>query len=353
MNNDNHKNNSNNNGNYNYRRRSSRYSNNKNYRGYRSSNSNHNYKKNNVSKDNGYRENRNQNSYDNDFTITKQQVFNFDEMTFSDELDTSFVENKRKKKDRIVEELNQSYEKTRAEQTAKSEKALHKKSKLRVGRVVTFIIVLVLLLSLLVTCIYLITRPEKKEVVTEEKEVVVVDDNYLFLGDSITEQYDLEKYFKDMPVVNSGISGNQTEDILDNMKERVYQYNPSKIFLLIGTNDIEDGVKEEDIIHNIEEILQDIHENRPYAELYLEAIYPVDEDRSGSGDRTNEVIVSINEELEKYCKDHDITFIDTYDLLLDSDSDEDKIVEDYSKDGLHLTDEGYEVVTDEIMKYLQ
>ena len=156
-----------------------------------------------------------------------------------------------------------------------------------------------------------------------------------------------------MPVVNSGISGNQTEDILDNMKERVYQYNPSKIFLLIGTNDIEDGVEEEDIIHNIEEILQDIHENRPYAELYLEAIYPVDEDRSGSGDRTNEVIVSINEELEKYCKDHDITFIDTYDLLLDSDSDEDKIVEDYSKDGLHLTDEGYEVVTDEIMKYLQ
>ena len=165
--------------------------------------------------------------------------------------------------------------------------------------------------------------------------------------------YDLNNYYPNMPVINSGIAGNTTEDILDEMQERVYQYNPSKIFLLIGTNDIEDGVEEEDIIHNIEEILQDIHENRPYAELYLEAIYPVDEDRSGSGDRTNEVIVSINEELEKYCKDYDITFIDTYDLLLDSDSDEDKIVEDYSKDGLHLTDEGYEVVTDEIMKYLQ
>lgn len=353
MNNDNHKNNINNtNNNYNYRRRSSRYSNNKNYRGsnYKSSN---NYKRNNVSKDNKYKENRDLKKYDNDFTVTKQQVFDFDEMTFSDELDTSFVENKRKKKRQIVEELNHSYEKAQAEQVAKSKKTLQKKSRLRVGRVIGFVLIFLLLISLLITCIYIITRPEKKKVVMEKKEVMVVDDNYLFLGDSITEQYDLAKYFKDMPVVNSGVSGNQTEDILDNMKERVYQYNPSKVFLLIGTNDIEDGVDEEDIIHNIEEILQDIRANRPYAELYLEAIYPVDEDRSGSGDRTNEEIVSINDSLEKYCKSHDITFIDTYDLLLDSESEEDKIMEDYSKDGLHLTDDGYQIVTDEIMKYLK
>lgn len=354
MNNDNRKNNmNNNNNNYNYHRRSSRYSNNKNYRGSNYKSSNNNYKKNNVNKDNKYRENHNQKKYDEDFTVTKQQVFDFDEMTFSDELDTSFVENKRKKKQQIVEELNHSYEKEKAEQVAKREKTLHKKSRLRVGRVIGFVLILILLIFLLITCIYIITRPEKKKVVTKEKEVMVVDDNYLFLGDSITEQYDLTKYFKNMPVVNSGVSGNQTADILGNMKERVYQYNPSKVFLLIGTNDIEDGVDEEDIIHNIEEILTDIRSNRPYAELYLEAIYPVDEDKSGSGNRTNEEIVSINETLEKFCKKQDITFIDTYNLLLDSDSEEDKIIEDYSKDGLHLTDEGYQILTDEIMKYLK
>ena len=65
----------------------------------------------------------------------------------------------------------------------------------------------------------------------EVKEVIKVPDNYLFLGDSITEYYDLDKYYPDLPVVNSGIAGDTTEDILNDMEGRVYQYNPSKIFL--------------------------------------------------------------------------------------------------------------------------
>ena len=40
-------------------------------------------------------------------------------------------------------------------------------------------------------------------------------ENYLFFGDSITHQYDLEKYFKSFPVVNSGGEGNWATDILE------------------------------------------------------------------------------------------------------------------------------------------
>ena len=39
------------------------------------------------------------------------------------------------------------------------------------------------------------------------------------------------------------------------MKERVYQYNPSDIFLLIGTNDINNGDTPDVIIENIQEII--------------------------------------------------------------------------------------------------
>ena len=209
-------------------------------------------------------------------------------------------------------------------------------------------------MALLAICIYLLFKPVvKTKVVTKEKEVVTVDDNYLFLGDSITDFYDLDKYYEDMPVVNSGISGNQTKDILNNMKDRVYQYNPSKVFLLIGTNDIQQKVDEDEIVDNIIEILKEIHENRPYAELYLEAIYPVDEDRDGAQDRTNEEIMDINKELKKYCNSHDVTYIDTFDLLKDPDSDDVKLKEEYSKDGLHLSDSGYKVLTKELMKYLK
>lgn len=330
----------NNNNHNNNRRRSSRYSNNKNYRNNYRTQNNKNENKKHVNKP----------SDESEFSVTKQQVFDFDEMKFSDELDTSFVDGRKRKKKNIEEELNRSYEKTKENE---KNREVRKKPKLRKGRLVVFILFFVLLLALLVTCIFILLKPVKTKVVTKEKEVVVMDDNYLFLGDSITEQYDLDEYFKDLPVVNSGISGNQTSNILEDLKDRVYQYNPSKVFLLIGTNDIQAKVDEDEIIDNIEEILKEIHENRPYAELYLEAIYPVDESRSGAQDRTNEEIKSINDTLEQYCKKNDITFIDTYELLLDPESDEDEIFEDYTKDGLHITDEGYEVITNELEKYMK
>lgn len=338
MDNDNRHNSNNNNSNY--KRRSSRY--NKNYKG--SSKKNYsNYKNNNKHRNENYQKNSEDNM---DFNITKQQVFDFDEMKFSDEIDTSFVENKRKKKEQIVDELTQSYEKGKVQQQ-KREKKHH--SKIRVERFVAILCIL----ALLGTCVFLLMKPEKTKVVTKKEEVVVMDDNYLFLGDSITEQYDLDEYYNDLPVVNSGISGNKTKDLLNDLNNRVYQYNPSKVFLLIGTNDIQSKVEDDVIINNIKKILEDIHENRPYAKLYLEAIYPVDEGSSGAQDRTNKEIQSINASLEDYCKKNDITFIDMYDLLLDPESDKDRLFEDYSKDGLHISDEGYEVITEELMKYIK
>ncbi len=338
MDNDNRHNSNNNNNNY--KRRSSRY--NKNYKG--SSKKNYsNYKNNNKHRNENYQKNSEDNM---DFNITKQQVFDFDEMKFSDEIDTSFVENKRKKKDQIVDELTQSYEKGKVQQQ-KREKKHH--SKIRVERFVAILCIL----ALLGTCVFLLMKPEKTKVITKKEEVVVMDDNYLFLGDSITEQYDLDEYYNDLPVVNSGISGNKTKDLLNDLNNRVYQYNPSKVFLLIGTNDIQSKVEDDVIINNIKKILEDIHENRPYAKLYLEAIYPVDEGSSGAQDRTNKEIQSINASLEDYCKKNDITFIDMYDLLLDPESDKDRLFEDYSKDGLHISDEGYEVITEELMKYIK
>ena len=338
MDNDNRHNSNNNNNNY--KRRSSRY--NKNYKG--SSKKNYsNYKNNNKHRNENYQKNSEDNM---DFNITKQQVFDFDEMKFSDEIDTSFVENKRKKKEQIVDELTQSYEKGKVQQQ-KREKKHH--SKIRVERFVAILCIL----ALLGTCVFLLMKPEKTKVITKREEVVVMDDNYLFLGDSITEQYDLDEYYNDLPVVNSGISGNKTKDLLNDLNNRVYQYNPSKVFLLIGTNDIQSKVEEDVIVNNIKKILEDIHENRPYAKLYLEAIYPVDEGSSGAQDRTNKEIQSINASLEDYCKKNDITFIDMYDLLLDPESDKDRLFEDYSKDGLHISDEGYEVITEELMKYIK
>ena len=65
--------------------------------------------------------------------------------------------------------------------------------------------------------------------------------------------------------------------------------------------------------------------------------------------RKNDDIKEINKELKKYCKDNKITYIDMYDLLKDDDDNFDSI---YTNDGLHPNDEGYEVITKKLKKYI-
>ena len=96
------------------------------------------------------------------------------------------------------------------------------------------------------------SRLERLERYTYNKESIV------FLGDSITSRCDLDKYFPNYNVYNSGIAGNMTKDILDNMENRVFVYNPTKVFILIGTNDlVYSGLDNDGIKNNIEEILSD------------------------------------------------------------------------------------------------
>lgn len=191
----------------------------------------------------------------------------------------------------------------------------------------------------------------KVKIVTKTKEIITVSPNYLFLGDSITDFYDLNKYFPNQPVVNSGISGNTTEDILNDMNHRIYQYNPSHIFLLIGTNDIANGKSPDEVVTNIKEIVNQVKEKKQIVTFYIESIYPVNDtvNKSIVGQRNNEDIIEINNQLKKFCEENEITYIDMFSILAD---DNGNLKEEYTKDGLHISDIGYERITKELETYL-
>lgn len=191
--------------------------------------------------------------------------------------------------------------------------------------------------------------------VTDLKQINKNYTNYLFLGDSITNYYDLDKYYEGYKVVNSGISGNQTSDILDNLQKRAYVYNPSTIFLLIGTNDYIHNKKEDETVNNIKEIVDKLNKNLPNAKIYLQSIYPINDtddqkiSKSMVSIRNNTSIKKINSELKKYCNDKNCTYLDMYSLLEDKDG---NLKLEYTKEGLHMSDEGYEVITKELKKYM-
>lgn len=197
----------------------------------------------------------------------------------------------------------------------------------------------------------------KIETVTKVETKTIVDENIVFLGDSIFAMYDVNEYFKDNKVINSGISGHKTTDVLKDMQYRVYRYNPSVVFMMIGTNDVLDSnLTNEDTVENIGKIVDEIKTNRPYAVINVISIFPVNRSSNDKiklsmvGERSNEDIKKMNDEIEKMCKEKKVTYIDMYSLLADE---EDNLSIDYTVEGLHINDEGYEVITEELMKYIE
>lgn len=185
---------------------------------------------------------------------------------------------------------------------------------------------------------------------TSKKPFDPLKENYVFLGDSITYGYKVEEFFDKYYVVNSGINGNTTSDILNDLEKRVYQYNPTKVFLLIGINDLKKNVESKTIINNIDSIITNIKRNRPYTEIYVESIYPLGKTRSSKNFEhiQNNTIKEINNELELLCKKKAITYINVYDTLLEGEF----INPYYTKDGVHLTDLGYYKVTKVLEGYM-
>ena len=187
---------------------------------------------------------------------------------------------------------------------------------------------------------------------TEPKELG--NENYVLLGDSLTDWYPISEYFPPgTPIVNSGFAGYKTGDLLNDMDKTVYQYNPTKVFIQMGTNDLNSSDPDiETTYNNIIKVINNVKENRPQAKIYLESIYPVNKtiENQTTEKRENADIVELNMRLKRYCSENDVIFLDTYQTLSD---DAGNLKSEYTYDGLHLSREGYSVLSDLLREYIE
>jgi len=89
-------------------------------------------------------------------------------------------------------------------------------------------------------------------------------------GDSLTRGYGtppgknfvtfLSEY-TDLPIINSGKTGDTTSDALVRLKEDVLDYNPDVVLVLLGGNDFFEGYTEEVVRANLRTILRRIKQN--------------------------------------------------------------------------------------------
>lgn len=225
---------------------------------------------------------------------------------------------------------------------------MHKTLKILLISLLAFLLVLVGAAANNITNIKLNKEGKTQQTIEKEEKKT---ENIVFLGDSITEIYPLEDIFGKVPIVKSGISGYRTKDILEQLRKMVYQYNPSKVILLIGTNDYLDDSTPDEVASNIKEIVQEIHKHRKNTEIYIESIYPINKNlkKEMVANRDNAKIIETNKKIKDICKEKNLTYIDMYNELIDEDGNFNK---KYTYDGLHPNTLGYARISQVLSQYI-
>lgn len=199
-----------------------------------------------------------------------------------------------------------------------------------------------------------ISSIERKKDTDEKKKDVEnnIDKNYVFVGDYYIDKYNFDNL--DYYYVKSSNNDLTTGKLLDDMKKMIYDFNPSIVFIQVGSNDLKDNRSIEDITNDYKKIIDNIKDNRPYAKIVINSLLPINKDNDDfDSDRVNDSysddVVKLNSELKKLADDKNIDYIDLYNVL----SEDNKLKDDYTDNGIDLNDEGYKKIEIEIKKYLE
>ena len=144
-------------------------------------------------------------------------------------------------------------------------------------------------------------------------EQLVYDADIVFIGDSLTRGENFQEYFPESKIINLGRSG----DTLSGISERshvIARFTPEKIFVMGGFNSIKTN-SIADIITQYEEMVIDLNNENPKAEIYIQSILPVQK-KIEEGRLTIKNIVKLNDELKSMAERNGVIYIDIYSVYV-------------------------------------
>lgn len=189
------------------------------------------------------------------------------------------------------------------------------------------------------------------------KEKVGEPGGILLLGDSITDMYHTEKWLSDLRVYNRGFSGSRSDEMADWIHRTLGLLDPEKIVILIGSNDIGHGFDNDHVLKSLEKVYAFIAEHAPNAKVFQVSVLPsnpVDKadmpmHEAFTSVRPNDKILSLNAVLEPFVIAHGATYLNFNPLFCDERG---YLKEEYTLEGLHLVDKGYELYTKLLRQYI-
>ena len=178
----------------------------------------------------------------------------------------------------------------------------------------------------------------------------------VFVGDSITDLYVLDDHYGSLnrACYNRGIGGDTTAGVLERLQVSVFDLQPSTVVLMIGTNDIDGGESQADILNRYQQIIEKITQTLPQTRLYCVSVIPqnkqLEEYTNLNVAENTRKILELNPKIKALTESVGGGYIDLFPLLADE---ENYLIREYSNDGIHLNENGLKVWTEQLLPLLQ
>lgn len=184
-------------------------------------------------------------------------------------------------------------------------------------------------------------RPPNYALIKEQFESYPKTANdFIFLGNSITERTEWSELLMLPNAKNRGISSDITFGVLERLGE-VTSRKPAKLFILIGINDISRNIPDSVILNNYKRIIRQVKQQSPRTKIYFQTLLPVNNEFPPRNQfNKDEHILYVNSELKKIAVKEKINLIDLHPYFL---NEANKLDKKYTTDGLHLNAGGYKL----------
>lgn len=186
----------------------------------------------------------------------------------------------------------------------------------------------------------------------------------LFVGSSLMEHFPVNEILMSRGIskviYNRGISGYTIPELLESMDEQIFDLEPSVIFINIGTNDISRPEETAEIFEaDYRKVLVQIKDRLPQAKVFMMAFYPVNQKAADKIVAWPEAPMAAKLRLERLDKANGIVeklageFGYRYICVNEGLSGDDgQLLEEYTADGIHMWPSAYELIFDNMKKYL-
>ena len=169
----------------------------------------------------------------------------------------------------------------------------------------------------------------------------------VFTGSSSVRIWnDLQECFPNHQIVNSGFGGSQASDLLAYTNELVLRYQPKKVFIYEGDNDISAGKESKEIITDLLAIIEKVRIQNPSVKIVLIAAKPsiARWDLKRNYKRLNRKFKKLSR------KDADLAYADVWKPMLVKR----KVMTDiFIEDGLHMNAKGYAIWYDVLKEFVE